>query len=133
MKSRRYSPANMRIREIVKARAGGRCEVGLRAVCLGGVDSLHHREAYGMGGRPGAADSPEELLAVCGDGTRGCHGWIEANPKTAALDGVGWKVPRRGQSRTTAVSYRGRLAYLTPAGTVLHTLIARKRRTVPRL
>lgn len=52
------------------------CEVGDRR----GVDwSIHHRLPRRMGGtkRP-EVNQPSALIVVCGSGTTGCHGWIEA-------------------------------------------------------
>jgi hypothetical protein len=41
--------------------------------------SIQHRLARGMGGtrRTDIHDMPS-LLVLCGDGTTGCHGWVEA-------------------------------------------------------
>lgn len=67
-------------RLIVIQRAGYLCEK-----CLGPLGTLegmsvHHRRPRGMGGtkRPGINEA-ENLLALCGSGTTGCHGRIEAN------------------------------------------------------
>lgn len=56
-----------------------------------GVHSFHHRQPRGAGGssREGI-NSPANLLLVCGTGTTGCHGEIEAN-RTAAY-AAGWLV-----------------------------------------
>ena len=60
-------------RAIVYARSQGRCEV-----CGNySAQSYHHRMKQG---RPW---NPANGLHVCGDGTRGCHGWIEAHPNHA--------------------------------------------------
>lgn len=65
-------------RAVVYARSQGRCEV-----CAGySADSVHHRMKEG---RPW---EPANLLHVCGDGTRGCHGWIEAHPTHARALGL---------------------------------------------
>lgn len=45
-------------------------------VCLGRRYSVHHRAKRGQGG----GWSPANLLAACGSGTTGCHGYVEANP-----------------------------------------------------
>lgn len=41
--------------------------------------SIQHRDPRGMGGtsRP-EVNRPSNLLTVCGSGTTGCHGWLEA-------------------------------------------------------
>lgn len=46
--------------------------------------SVHHRRPRRMGGdRRPETSLPANLLAVCGSGSTGCHGWIE-NHRTAA-------------------------------------------------
>lgn len=73
-------------RELVAVRSGGFCEIRIRrpAVCLGLSNSKHHRRKQGQGG----ADVPSNMLDACGDGTRGCHGWVEANPDKARALGL---------------------------------------------
>ena len=44
---------------------------------------MHHRKKRSQGGDW----SPENIVAVCGHGTTGCHGWIEHNPEAAAHEG----------------------------------------------
>lgn len=84
-------------RRTVTARAGWRCEIC--GTVLGWPDgsggtwcaphSFHHRRPRGMGGttRPDA-NSPANLLLLCGTGTTGCHGRVEAN--RAAAHQLGW-------------------------------------------
>lgn len=62
----------------------GRCEVHIPGVCRGAMASVHHRAKKGQGG----SWSPANLLAACGDGTLGCHGYIEANPTWAREEGL---------------------------------------------
>lgn len=69
-------------RDIVAQRSGGRCEVVIPNVCLGVAASVHHRRKEGRAWNPG------NLLHVCGDGTIGCHGWIEAHPAKAMEQGL---------------------------------------------
>lgn len=67
-------------RELVLERDGRTC-VSCGRLCAGPLGySLHHRTPRGMGGtkRP-EANAPSNLVTVCGDGVRGCHGWIESN------------------------------------------------------
>ena len=71
-------------RAIVKERSGGRCEAAIRNVCLGDAASVHHRQKRSHGG----TWAPSNLLHVCGDGTIGCHGWIEAHPQRANEGGL---------------------------------------------
>ena len=70
-------------RVAVYERAGGRCELGCGQ--LGG--SWGHRRRRSQGG----TWSPVNGLLLCGDGTRGCHGWLTAHPAEAAAGG--WEVP----------------------------------------
>lgn len=85
-------------RRTVAARAGWRCEIC--GAVLGWPDgsggatwcaphSFHHRRARGMGGtRRPDTNSPANLLLLCGTGTTGCHGRVEAN--RAAAHQLGW-------------------------------------------
>ena len=74
-------------------RSGGVCEARTPG-CLAGPDgrlcdrrdgrhvptSRHHRQPRGAGGSALAGQHDlANLLLVCGDGVRGCHGHIEAN------------------------------------------------------
>lgn len=69
-------------RRLVADRSEGFCE----RCCRGGQVTMHHRKKRGQGG----PWSPENIAAVCGDGTRGCHGWIENHPLLASA--CGWHV-----------------------------------------
>lgn len=66
-------------RAIVYERSQGRCEV-----CQRPADTFHHRVKHGQGG----TWDPANGLHLCGDGTRFCHGWIEANPAHAMTLGL---------------------------------------------
>lgn len=69
--------------EIVRVRAGGRCELG----CGRPGTNTHHRM------RQGRPWNPANLLRVCGAGNAsGCHGWIETHPTHAIA--LGLIVPR---------------------------------------
>ena len=74
-------------RSVVIQRAGHRCEK-----CLGSLAdgmSVHHRRPRGMGGtKIPAINSAENLLALCGSGTTGCHGWVESNREDAYSRGL---------------------------------------------
>lgn len=62
---------------------------------------MHHRKKRGQGG----PWSPENIVAVCGSGTTGCHGWIEGHPNAAAETGFHvrpWQDPAQ-----IPVLYRG--------------------------
>jgi 5-methylcytosine-specific restriction protein A len=74
-------------RRAVQGRFGGRC-----ARCGGPGVTVHHRKPRGMGGtRDPAINYPSNLLWLCGNGTTGCHGWIEHNRASARRSG--WLVP----------------------------------------
>lgn len=66
-------------RRVVNARSGGRCEI-----CGQAGDGLHHRLKRSRGG-PWAVWN---LLRLCGSGTTGCHGAIEAEPTVATMLGL---------------------------------------------
>lgn len=83
-------------RDAVAARDGHRC-----VRCGRPVESFHHRQ--GRGGTD--PHRPANLISSCGDGVRGCHGWIHAHP--AAAMSLGLMVPRLG--------------ILTPEDTPIHT------------
>lgn len=84
-------------RRTVAERAGYRCEVCARVLGWGEgafatwttPHSFHHRRPRAMGGtcRPDS-NEPQNLLLLCGTGTTGCHGRVEAN-RTLAL-ALGW-------------------------------------------
>lgn len=61
-----------------------RCGVNL----IGRRYSIHHRFPRRMGGtRDPRINDVRNLVLLCGDGTRGCHGWIESNRLTALRQG----------------------------------------------
>jgi hypothetical protein len=73
----------------VWGRAGGRCEVCGNPVAGVLGFSLHHRHPRRMGGsRRPELNSPANLILLCGSGTTGCHGRIEANRERAYEDGL---------------------------------------------
>jgi hypothetical protein len=71
-------------RSLVSQRSDNICEAFVPDVCLGQASTVHHRRKRSHGG----LWLPANLLAVCGDGTRGCHGWIESHPKLARAAGL---------------------------------------------
>lgn len=91
--------------------AGGPC-TGTGAESTG---SIHHR-----GGRGNWwSNLASALLVLCGDGVRGCHGWVTANPKKAKEQG--FSVNRLGivhPSQIPVQHARYGLTYLTDRGTV---------------
>lgn len=78
------SPEEREARRIVYARSRGFCEL-----CGRPAESWSHRRSAGQGGPWNAANG----LHLCGDGVRGCHGWLEANP--LAADAGGWRLVHR--------------------------------------
>lgn len=48
------------------------------------LHSIHHRVRRSQGGR----NVPECLITLCGDGVRGCHGWVHRN--VAEARAAGW-------------------------------------------
>jgi hypothetical protein len=69
--------------EKVRDRFGGRC-----ARCGRPGWTVHHRRRRGMGGSGDPKiNEPPNLIFLCGDGTRGCHGWIEHNRAEARKHG----------------------------------------------
>lgn len=66
-------------RLIVSERSQGRCEL-----CGATGDGVHHRLKRSAGG----SWSPANLLRLCGSGTTGCHGRIEAEPAAAKALGL---------------------------------------------
>lgn len=100
-------------------RAGGRCERCGRDL-VGQPASRHHRQPRGMGGSTrGDVNALPNLLLLCGTGTTGCHGEVEAN--RAQSNTYGWLVPIGYQPAevpvllSIAVSRLG-VAYLTADG-----------------
>lgn len=76
-------------RDIVWARAGGRCELCGEALAGPVGFSVHHRLPRRMGGsRRPELNTPANLLVVCGSGTTGCHGRIESRREQAYTEGL---------------------------------------------
>lgn len=71
-------------RNIVRLRANGVCEAAIPNVCWGSHDTVHHRKKRRYADVRWVASN---LLAVCGNGTMGCHGYIEAHPTWAEEEG----------------------------------------------
>lgn len=88
---RRPTGPTQETRQLVLSRARYTCEI-----CgASNASNIHHRRPRGLGGtRDPEINSPANLLAVCGSGTTGCHGQVEAYRKIAYE--LGWLV-RWGQ------------------------------------
>jgi hypothetical protein len=92
-------------RLLVAERSYGFCEVRIEdpGVCTGMGQSMHHRRKEGQGG----PWRPSNIVHACGDGTRGCHGWIEANPATSAKRGLWLRAGMRPAESPVVLSFRG--------------------------
>lgn len=77
------------IRALIYERDGYRC-----CRCGTFATSIQHRI---HGNRSDMRSS--NLIAACGDGTRGCHGWMEHNRNAARAKG--WEVSRHGPRAAT--------------------------------
>ncbi|MCM6776249.1 HNH endonuclease [Nocardia sp. CDC159] len=69
------NPGESKTRKLVRKRSGGWCEICGAAR----AESVHHRRNRSQGG-PWTASN---CVATCGDGTRGCHGWVGRRPAAA--------------------------------------------------
>lgn len=110
---------NPRTVALVLDRDGGCCVVcGAGIYGDRGYDwSIQHRRPRGMGGtRRGDANSPANLVTVCGSATTGCHSRIESHRADAVCSG--WLVPQYADPAATPVLIYGeRWRYLTGDGT----------------
>lgn len=103
MTPRRYTGPSRQVRERVLARDGYRCARCGKHIGAG-PSSIQHRKARGMGGTTDPAiNSPANLIVLCGDGVRGCHGWVESHREEARA--AGWSVPQWGDPTTVPVTY----------------------------
>lgn len=76
--------------DLVWARDNSSCFLCVQPLTRGAGDySVHHRRPRGMGGsKDPATNSPANLLLLCGSGTTGCHGLVEANRAWALEKGL---------------------------------------------
>lgn len=72
------APGEKYTRSVVRDRSEGCCER-----CGKYGTTVHHRKNRSQGG----PWTPENCVALCGDGVRGCHGWATANPNAAHAEG----------------------------------------------
>jgi hypothetical protein len=93
-------------RHLVRERSGGVCEANIGNACLGYAHSVHHRKNRSQGGSWAVSN----LLHTCGDGVRGCHGWITEHP--AFSYARGWAVRRALDPAEVPVRYRDGQVYL---------------------
>jgi hypothetical protein len=76
-----------RCRAIVSDRSEGLCER-----CCRQGHTYHHRKNRSGGGRW----SPSNIVFLCGDGVRLCHGWVTTHPTDAGVEGfhvAPWRDP----------------------------------------
>lgn len=79
--------------------------------------SMQHRRPRGMGGTDrGDANSPANLVALCGSGTTGCHGHVESRRAEAYVHG--WLVSLHVDPANVPVlvDHGSRWVYLTDSG-----------------
>ena len=102
------------VRDLVLRRANTKCERCGRSL-EGTMYSIHHRLPRGMGGsRVPWLHLPGNLVALCGSGTSGCHGWVESHRLQAFNQGL--LVYQNQVSAEVAVWVRGRYVYLADDG-----------------
>lgn len=76
---------------------------------------MHHRKKRSQGGQW----DPINIVALCGHGTAGCHGWVEHNPNKAADQG--WHVRPWRDPADIPVLYHGKTwAHLTVEGDICY-------------
>lgn len=90
-------------RTLVEQRSMGFCEIQIPNVCRGRGESMHHRRKRSHTGMWVCSN----ILHSCGDGTTGCHGWVEHNPEQAQVRGL-WLVGAESPQFTPVnISWRG--------------------------
>ena len=120
-KSRRKTGATDEVRMNVMVRANFRCErcgTSVQSIPM----SIHHRRPRAMGGthRP-ETNYPSNLMALCGTGTSGCHGYLESN-RTEAMD-YGFIVPQYEiPSNVPVKTYTHGWVYLDDEGSFTTTM-----------
>ena len=107
-KAKRKPALTTEIREALKDRAKGMCEV----CAQDWGTNAHHRQNRSQGG----GNTLSNLLWLCGSGTTGCHGWITNHPALSYQEG--WSVRSTGCPAEVPVMRRGRLVLLSDDGGV---------------
>jgi hypothetical protein len=103
-------------RLLVMARSNFTCERCGKKLGEGEHVSVHHRTPRGMGGsHDQSLNLMSNLMALCGSGTTGCHGWIESHRQKSMENG--WLVLRGVDASTVPVVVRGIPVYLNNEGT----------------
>jgi hypothetical protein len=110
-KRAKVTPEERHTRKILRERSGGICEVCGHAP----AESVHHRK------KAGREWTPSNTLHTCGDGVRGCHGHIEANPNAAKEQGW-WLIPIQVPARTPVwLAGRG-FVFLSDSGDIFDSI-----------
>lgn len=98
--------AAARLHQQIRERDAGLCARCGRP-CPPGAGSVHHRRPRGMGGsRDPLTNDPSNLVLLCGSGTTGCHGYLEAF-RSESLE-TGWLLRQGADPRTSPVLVGGR-------------------------
>jgi 5-methylcytosine-specific restriction protein A len=106
---RRDTGPALLVRQVVRHRAGGRCE---RCGRRGG--EIHHRRPRGMGGSSDpATNGLANLVLLC----RPCHRWVESH--RCAARAAGWLVWQGHDPAAVALQLRDRSVLLTDIGEYL--------------
>lgn len=96
-------------RAIVKERSEGRCE----RCSIRPAETMHHRRFRSQRG-PWV---PSNILHLCGDGTRLCHGVLtNTNGKRSEFEAAGWIVPSYADWAETPVLRHGEFVRLDDLG-----------------
>lgn len=79
--------------------------------------TLQHRRARGMGStRRPETDLPANLVTLCGSGTTGCHGYVEANPDISRQRG--YRVGQHTDPALVPIIWHGQWVWLADDFTV---------------
>lgn len=108
-----------KVRNALKARSGGLCEVA-QPGCTGAATEAAHRLKRGMGGRKGAALKAHDVLSNLLHLDWHCHRRLgHAQPKEAYASG--WMIREGEDPMAERVLYRGAWRWLDDLGAVLTT------------
>lgn len=98
----------VQVADMVKARAGGHCELWIAGVCTTRIEQLHHRRMRSQQGR----HTVRNLVGVC----NACHGYVHRNPRESYENG--WLVHSWADPNGTPVVRRARETLLLEDGRV---------------
>lgn len=77
--------------------------------------TLHHRRKRSQLPRHRFWE-PSNCVMLCGDGTHGCHGWVEHNPDDARLEGFHVRAYEESRSIPVKLWHQEDLMYLRDTG-----------------